>query len=413
MSPSAIPFCSSILATASASPSTRAITLRSSASLLRLQSSFRAKAHSSKLSRPPISAAFAKIPGNFSRFPTYHSVGKREKFPGILAKAAEIGGLLSFEECAFARNEDCSRRSDAELLRVIALVDGDTDAVARIDEQKGIADGDIHKSFHVGQHHRFLVDLELYRIAEVVSQLLEFIAWNIRDQRTEGIIERDNVTGDAFVGGGGCFRREADELRNFGAYKVEFPSGGEVRARGRKNVAAMEGRRNWSLNNPVGIGNLARGSQAVAIDHRRDQAIIGQNKILVLLSFDDDGFARGADSGVDDRHEDRSSGIVGRYAFQETRALFYGVRSHAMSDVHDAGVWRDAKYYRFADGHGVVGGAKVGHEDDDGPRAGFSGRGRVTLRRRLRAGRGSQGEHKQRQKEQTNARKHQRSVTAM
>jgi len=116
-----------------------------------------------------------------------------------LAKAAEIGGLLSFEECAFARNEDCSRRSDTELLRVIALVDGDADAVARIDEQKGIADGDIHKSFHVGQHHRFLVDLELYRIAEVVSQLLEFIAWNIRDQRTEGIIERDNVTGDALV----------------------------------------------------------------------------------------------------------------------------------------------------------------------------------------------------------------------
>ena len=40
-----------------------------------------------------------------------------------------------------------------------------------------------------------------------------------------------------------------------------------------------------------------------------------------------------------------------------------------MSDVHDARVRRDAEHDGLADGHGVVGGAEVGREYDDGPRA--------------------------------------------
>src|SRR5213596_1289100 len=55
-----------------------------------------------------------------------------------------------------------------------------------------------------------------------------------------------------------------------------------------------------------------------------------------------------------------SRGIVRRIAFQATRDLFYGVRRHAMSNVHDARVRRDAEHNRLADGHGVVGCAEVG-----------------------------------------------------
>ena len=74
--------------------------------------------------------------------------------------------LPFLERSAFARNEDSAGRLDVELLRVVALVDGNAGAAARIDEQKRIAHGDIHESFHVGQDHRFLVDLDLYRIDE-------------------------------------------------------------------------------------------------------------------------------------------------------------------------------------------------------------------------------------------------------
>src|SRR6266852_3586321 len=180
--------------------------------------------------------------------------------------------LLFLERSAFARDEDGGGRLDVELFGVVALVDGDAYAVARIDEQEQIANGDIHKSLLIRHGHRFLVDLDP-----------EFVAGNIRDQGAEGIVERDDVTGDALLAGGGCFRSKADELGNLGADKIEIPSGGEVRARRRKNVAPMKSGRNRGLNHPVWVGDFSRGIQAVAIHHRGNQAIVRKNKILALL----------------------------------------------------------------------------------------------------------------------------------
>src|ERR1700682_2034617 len=191
--------------------------------------------------------------------------------------------LPFLERGALARNEDSAGRLDVELLRVVALVDGNADAAARINEQKRIADRDIHESLHVRQGHRFLVDFDPEFVAEVVAEVLEFIAGNIRDQGAEGVVEPDDVAGDALVGGGGSFWSEADELRNLGADEIEIPSSGEVRARRRKNVAAMKSGRNGGLNHPVWIGDLACGIQAVAIHHGGDQAIVGKNKKLTLL----------------------------------------------------------------------------------------------------------------------------------
>src|SRR5438128_10580986 len=62
--------------------------------------------------------------------------------------------LLVFERCAFAGNEDCSRRFDGEFFRVIALVDGDADAAARILIEKGFADGNVHEGFGEGKDER-------------------------------------------------------------------------------------------------------------------------------------------------------------------------------------------------------------------------------------------------------------------
>src|SRR6266699_1267911 len=187
------------------------------------------------------------------------------------------------ERSAFERNEDSAGRLDVELLRVVALVDGHADAAARIDEQKRIAHGGIHESFHVREGHRFLVDFDPEFVAEVVAQLLEFVAGNIREQGTEGVVETDDVAGDALVGDGGSFWSEADELRNLGADEIVIPSGGEVRGRGRKDIAAMKSGRNGGLNHPVWIGDLACGIQAVAIHHGGDQAIVRKNKKLSLF----------------------------------------------------------------------------------------------------------------------------------
>src|SRR5260370_3989581 len=101
--------------------------------------------------------------------------------------------LPFLEGGAFARNEDGAGRLDVELLRVVALVDGNADATAGIDEQKRIADRDVHESFYVRQGHRFLVDLDPEFVAGFVAELLEFIAGNIGDQGAEGIVQADYV----------------------------------------------------------------------------------------------------------------------------------------------------------------------------------------------------------------------------
>src|SRR6266513_1239583 len=203
------------------------------------------------------------------------------------------------ERSAFERNEESAGRLDVELLRVVALVDGNADAAARIDEQKRIAHGDIHESFHVREGHRFLVDFDPEFVAEVVAQLLEFVNGNIREQGTEGVVETDDVAGDALVGDGGSSCSEAFAVRNLGDDEIVIPSGGEVRGRSRKDIAAMKSGRNGGLNHPVWIGDLACGIQAVAIHHGGDQAIVRKNKKLSLFLFDDDSFARGTYSGVD------------------------------------------------------------------------------------------------------------------
>src|SRR6266576_1223625 len=191
--------------------------------------------------------------------------------------------LPFLERSAFARNEDSAGSLDVELLRVIALVDGNADAAARIDEQKRIADGDIHESFHVREGHRFFLDRDPEFVAEVVAELLEFVAGNIGEQGAEGVVEANDVAGDALVGDGGSSWSEADELGNLWADEIVIPSGGEVRGCGRKDIAAMKSGRNGGLNHPVWNGDLACGIQAVAIHHWGDQAVVWKNKKLSLF----------------------------------------------------------------------------------------------------------------------------------
>src|SRR3977135_3153072 len=104
--------------------------------------------------------------------------------------------LLFPEWGAFARNENGAGGLDIELLRVVPLVDGNADAIARIDEQKRIADRDIHESFLLKQSTRPLVTPLPEFIPDVVAELLEILAGNIGDQGTEGIVEPDDVAGD-------------------------------------------------------------------------------------------------------------------------------------------------------------------------------------------------------------------------
>src|SRR6266849_4574765 len=76
--------------------------------------------------------------------------------------------LFPLDGSAFAGDEDGSRRGDTELFRVVAFVVGDANAAARIDVEKGIADGDVHKGFDIGEGDGFLVDFDTEFVAEVV-----------------------------------------------------------------------------------------------------------------------------------------------------------------------------------------------------------------------------------------------------
>ena len=90
----------------------------------------------------------------------------------------------------------------------------------------------------------------------------------------------------------------------------------------------------------------------------------GKHEILSLLCFHNHGLARRAHARIDDHDKHGSRRIVRRNAGQESRAVLNGKRCHLVRDVHDARIRRDTHHDRFADCHGIVGRAKVGHEDD-------------------------------------------------
>src|SRR5260370_290767 len=79
-----------------------------------------------------------------------------------------------------------------------------------------------------------------------------------------------------------------------------------------------------------------------------------------------DGLARGDDAGVNDGEKYCAGGIVRRNASKKTRAFFDGKRRDLVGDVHDVRAGGDAGDDRFADGHGIVGRAEVGHKGDGG-----------------------------------------------
>src|ERR1700674_1244584 len=110
--------------------------------------------------------------------------------------------LFSFDGSAFAGDEDGCWRCDVEFFRVIAFVDGDADSAAGIDVEKQIADGDVHEGLDVGERDELFVDLDTDFVAEVVAELLEFIARNVGDQRAVRVVEADDVSFDAFLSGG-------------------------------------------------------------------------------------------------------------------------------------------------------------------------------------------------------------------
>src|SRR5215468_6062460 len=99
---------------------------------------------------------------------------------------------------ALARNEDGCGRVNTEFLGVVALVDSDADAAARIGVEQGIADGNIHESSAKSQHERFSVKLKTYFVAQVVAEFFEFVAGNVCNEGAKGIVETDDFAGDSF-----------------------------------------------------------------------------------------------------------------------------------------------------------------------------------------------------------------------
>ena len=64
------------------------------------------------------------------------------------------------------------------------------------------------------------------------------------------------------------------------------------------------------------------------------------------------------------RKEDGSRGIVRRDAREKSRAFFDREWRDLMRDIREANVRRNAVNHRLADGHGIIGRAEIGHEDN-------------------------------------------------
>src|SRR6266513_2751462 len=94
---------------------------------------------------------------------------------------------------ALGGNEDTGGRLDLELSRVIALVDGNADATPRIYIKERVAHGNIHERFCIRHRNRLLVDLHRHLVALDVAQLSKFFPAEVGDQRSERVIQADDI----------------------------------------------------------------------------------------------------------------------------------------------------------------------------------------------------------------------------
>src|SRR5712691_2743388 len=309
------------------------------------------------------------------RAPREHRDGMRKDIgaEGEGHRPFEARGELKHMRCAqckpvlpLAGDEDGGGRPDAVGSREIALVESEAHLTAGVHIEEGPANGDVHKGLDVGRGEGLVVEAKGEGVTESVTELAKFVAGDIGDQRAVGIVEGDDFAGDSAGARGGNARLKADQLGNDRAGLRPVPSSSEMRRRRRKNVAAVEGGGNRRREHPGSVGDFAGGVEAVAIEDRGDESVVGENEELALFRLDDDGLARGADAGVNHREKYCAGGIVRRNAAKKTRAFFDGKRRDLVGDVHDARAGGDADDDRFADGHGIVGGPEVGHEDDGG-----------------------------------------------
>src|SRR5438105_6104637 len=103
---------------------------------------------------------------------------------------------------AFAGDEDGGGGRDTELFGVIALIHGDADSAAGVHVEQRRADRDFHEGLDVGQGDGFFVEEQRDFVAEAVSELLEFVAGNIGDERAKRIVQADDVALNALIADG-------------------------------------------------------------------------------------------------------------------------------------------------------------------------------------------------------------------
>src|SRR3989475_8709516 len=199
-----------------------------------------------------------------------------------------------------AGDEDGGRRRDAVGSGEIALVESEAHLTAGVHIEEGPANCDVHEGLDVGCGEGLVAEAKGDRVAESVTELAKFVAGDIGDQRAVGIVEGDDFAGDSAAVRGGNARLEADQLGNDRAGLRPVPSSSEMRRCRRKNVAAVEGGGNRRREHPGSVGDFAGRVEAVAIEDRGDEPVVGENEELALFRLDDDGLARGADAGIND-----------------------------------------------------------------------------------------------------------------
>src|SRR5215813_11415965 len=96
-----------------------------------------------------------------------------------------LAGFGRDDRSVLRRDVDGAGDFDVEFFGVVALVDGNADAAARIDVEERVADGDVHEGFAVRQGNGLFVDLDGDFVADDVAELHEIVARDVGDERAE------------------------------------------------------------------------------------------------------------------------------------------------------------------------------------------------------------------------------------
>src|SRR3990172_4821469 len=167
-----------------------------------------------------------------------------------------------------------------------SLVDGQPNSPSRINIKQGRVKRNIAEGSYKGNDYFPSTDPCLDLPSDIIMQFQEFFGRDVCDQVSIRPIEADDFSMNPILSNRRVLLGNDHQLFCFRSdLSPVFPSG-QASGNRREDVASVKSRGACAAEHPGGVADFTSAFQSVAINHRRDDAVVGHHKVLISFRLD-------------------------------------------------------------------------------------------------------------------------------